>query len=131
MFYGLLKQGAAGMPQHIDLEAAGTFEGPCRFCGEMYDLGGYPGVVHGNTLCHGVIWRIRDVSILSDLDDFEDVAQGNPDVSFYWRETWPILNDCGAETGEIAQVYVYYADIEGRPKIEDGNWPLDAGRTRS
>ena len=28
VFYGLLKQGAAGMPAHIDLDAAGTFGAP-------------------------------------------------------------------------------------------------------
>ena len=130
IFYGLLKQGAKGMPDHIDLEAAGTFEGPCRFRGEMYDLGGYPGVVAGDTLCHGVIWRIEYVSILRALDDFEDVARGHPDASLYWRENWPLLDDRGAETGELAQIYVYCASMKGCPKVDDSNWPLEAGRTR-
>lgn len=119
-----------GMPQHIDLEAAGEFEGPCRFRGEMYDLGGYPGVVAGDTLCRGIIWRMQDVSILRDLDDFEDVAQGNPDASFYWREKWAVLDDSGSETGELAQIYVYVAELDGYSKIEDGDWPLDAGQYR-
>lgn len=130
MFYGLLKRGASGMPDHIDLHATGRFERPCRFRGDMYDLGGYPGVVAGDTLCHGLIWRIEDVSVLAELDAFEDLAQGNPDVSFYWREKWPVLDGAGSDTGETAQIYVYLADLDGCPRILDGNWPLDAGRTR-
>ena len=130
IFYGLLKQGANGMPDHIDLEATGTFEGPCRFRGEMYDLGGYPGVVAGETLCHGVIWRISDTSVLRAMDEFEDVAHGIPDDSLYWREKWPVLDGSGSETGELAQIYVYVAELDGYSKIEDGDWPLNAGQNR-
>ena len=48
VFYGLLKQGAAGAPSDLPLAAAGTFGAPCRFRGAMYDLGGFPGVVAGS-----------------------------------------------------------------------------------
>ncbi|MEO0466323.1 MAG: gamma-glutamylcyclotransferase family protein [Pseudomonadota bacterium] len=130
IFYGLLKQGAAGMPGHIDLETAGTFEHPCRFRAKMYDLGGFPGVVAGDTLCHGVIWRIKDVSVLAELDDFEDVVPGNRERSVYWRDTWPVRDDMGTATGETAQIYVYRASLEDWPRVADGNWPLGKGRSR-
>ncbi|MEM9740100.1 MAG: gamma-glutamylcyclotransferase family protein [Pseudomonadota bacterium] len=130
IFYGLLKQHAAGAPSHINLEEAGRFEAPCQFRGDMYDLGGYPGVVAGDTLCQGVVWRIEDVSILPELDAFEDVVPGNPEASRYWRETWSILDQAGHATGEMAQIYVYYAALEDCPRIANGHWPVSMGRSR-
>lgn len=129
-FYGLLKQGAAGMPAHIDLEAAGAFEGPCRFRGAMYDLGGFPGVIDGETLCIGMLWRVSDVSVIPALDDFEDVVPGDPAASLYLRTKRPLLTEAGAPTGDEAHIYWYNRPVEGCPEITDGNWPLDRGRTR-
>lgn len=130
-FYGLLKQGAAGMPAHIDLEAAGDFKGPCRFRGEMYDLGGFPGVVAGDALCHGVTWRISDLSVLAPLDAFEDLVEDDPAASLYWRSRVPLCDADGSETGEIAHIYLYNQPISGFPRLETGNWPLGQGRTRT
>lgn len=129
-FYGLLKQGAAGMPAHIDLEATGRFEGPCRFRGAMYDLGGFPGLVEGETLCHGVIWRVEDTSVIPALDEFEDVMPENPTASLYIRGKTPLLDVNGAQTGREAHLYWYNRPVDGCPKITDGNWPLERGRTR-
>lgn len=47
-FYGLLKKGAAGMPDHIDLDAGGEFLQAMTMRGTLYDLGGYPGIVDGS-----------------------------------------------------------------------------------
>lgn len=129
-FYGLLKQGASGMPDHIDLEAAGAFEGSCRFRAAMYDLGGFPGVVAGNTLCHGVVWRVGDTSVIAALDEFEDVDPVNPAASLYVRARTPLLDDTGAPTGETAHLYWYNRPVTGYPEITDGNWPLERGRAR-
>ncbi|MEM0985318.1 MAG: gamma-glutamylcyclotransferase family protein [Pseudomonadota bacterium] len=129
-FYGLLKQGAAGMPENIDLEATGAFEGPIRLLGTLHDLGGFPGMVQGETLCHAVIWRISDVSIVPALDDFEDVLPDDPAASLYRRERWPLLDDTATPTGETAHIYVFNQSTAQYPVISDGNWPLDRGRTR-
>lgn len=129
-FYGLLKQGAAGMPAHIDLQAAGRFEGPCRFRGEMYDLGGFPGVVDGEGLCTGMLWRVSDISVVAALDEFEDVVPGAPAASLYLRVKRPLLSEAGTPIGEDAHIYWYNRPVGGCPKITDGNWPLDKGRIR-
>lgn len=131
VFYGLLKQGAAGMPKHIDLEATGIFAGPCRFRGEMFDLGGFPGIVDGKTLCHGVKWRIEDTGVLAALDAFEDVLPDDPARSLYWRGRIALCDESGAETGEIAHIYLYNQPISGYSRIETGNWPLEKGIDRS
>ncbi len=130
-FYGLLKQDASGMPDDIDLDAAGEFLGPCRFLGEMYDLGGFPGVANGKTLCHGVRYRLDDAKLAPALDAFEDVVLNDPKYSLYMRLKIPLLDDTGAVTGEQAWIYWYNQPVAGKPLVKDGNWPLDAGKTRN
>jgi len=128
-FYGLLKQGAAGQPADLPMSSAGVFGAPCRFRGWMVNLGGFPGVVEGSDLCHGVRWEIRDLSIMAALDDFEDVTD-DPNTSLYIRKQIPLLDDSGAETGEIAWVYWYNRPVDGFPSVANANWPLEGGKTR-
>ncbi len=129
VFYGLLKQGAAGQPSDLPLDRAGRFGAPCRFRAHMVDLGGFPGVVAGDGLCHGIRWQIDDTSILPAMDAFEDVTD-DPQTSLYVRKKIPLMTDCGAESGEIAWIYWYNRPADGHPPVADGNWPLDAGKTR-
>lgn len=129
IFYGLLKQGAAGAPDELGLDVAGEFLGPCRFRGTMLDLGGFPGVVAGDTLCHGVRWRVKDAGIVPAMDEFEDVTD-DPATSLYLRRQVPVLDDAGAETSEQAWIYIYNQKTDGFASLSDGNWPLDRGRSR-
>lgn len=129
IFYGLLKQGAAGAPDELGLDVAGEFLGPCRFRGTMLDLGGFPGVVAGETLCYGVRWRVKDASIIPAMDEFEDVTD-DPATSLYLRRQMPVLDDAGAETGEQAWIYIYNQKTDGFVTLSDGNWPLERGRSR-
>lgn len=130
VFYGLLKQGATGMPAHIDLERAGTFLGPCWFRGALYDLGGFPGVVDGDGLCHGVRYRLDDATLIGTLDEFEDVLPDDPVGSLYLRRKVPLLDASGAETGETAWIYWYNQSTARFPRMADDNWPLERGRAR-
>lgn len=130
VFYGLLKQGATGMPAHIDLDQAGAFLGPCRFRGALYDLGGFPGVVQGDGLCHGVRYRLDDAALIGPLDEFEDVLPDDPSASLYQRKTVALCNDAGIETGERAWIYWYNQSVDVFQRMPDDNWPLDRGRTR-
>jgi gamma-glutamylcyclotransferase (GGCT)/AIG2-like uncharacterized protein YtfP len=129
VFYGLLKQGAAGQPADLPLAAAGTFGAPCRFRGRMVDLGGFPGVVAGDVLCHGVRWCLGDVGIVPAMDAFEDVTD-DPATSLYLRVQVALCDDAGEETGETAWIYWYNQDVSACPAVPGGNWPLDAGRIR-
>lgn len=129
IFYGLLKQGAAGAPAGLGLEAAGEFLGPCRFRGTMFDLGGFPGVVPGESLCRGVLWRVKDTSVVAAMDKFEDVTD-DPITSLYLRRRVPVLDDGGGETGDQAWIYLYNQNTDAVPVLADGNWPLESGRSR-
>ena len=129
VFYGLLKQGAAGQPAGLLLGYAGTFGTPCRFRARMVDLGGFPGVIAGDQLCHGIRWKLRDISIMPDMDAFEDVTD-DPATSLYLRKQIPLMDDIGAESGETAWIYWYNRPVDGFTSVADGNWPLEAGKTR-
>lgn len=129
IFYGLLKQGAAGQPADLPLDSAGAFGASCRFRARMVDLGGFPGVVEGGQLCHGIRWKLSDISILSAMDAFEDVTE-DPATSLYLRKQIPLMDDTGAESGETAWIYWYNRPTDGYPPVADGNWPLEAGKTR-
>lgn len=129
IFYGLLKEGAAGAPDALGLEVAGEFLGPCRFRGRMFDLGGFPGVVAGDTLCHGVRWRVKDTAAVPAMDAFEDVTN-DPATSLYLRRRTAVLDEAGRATGEEAWIYVYNQKTDGFAALDDGNWPLDRGRSR-
>nr|WP_083332770.1 gamma-glutamylcyclotransferase family protein [Hyphomonas sp. Mor2] len=130
VFYGLLKQGATGMPAHIDLEKAGAFLGPCWFRGALYDLGGFPGVVDGDGLCHGVRYRLDDASLIEALDEFEDVVPDDPDASLYLRKKVPLIDASGTESGEQAWIYWYNRPTDSFTRLADDDWPLDRGRVR-
>ena len=95
----------------------------------MVDLGGFPGVVEGDDLCRGIRWELQDVSIVAPMDEFEDVTD-DPATSLYIRKRIPLFDDSGNETGEQAWIYWYNQTVEGFPSVADGDWPLDAGRTR-
>ncbi|MEM9667825.1 MAG: gamma-glutamylcyclotransferase family protein [Pseudomonadota bacterium] len=129
VFYGLLKQGASGMPDHIDLDAAGAFLGSCRFAGCMYSLDGFPGVVEGEGLCHGIRYRVDDAKVVAALDAFEDVS-GDPSTSLYIRRQVPLLDDRAQKTGEQAWIYWYNQPVDASQRVESDNWPLEAGRSR-
>ncbi|MFN7056899.1 gamma-glutamylcyclotransferase [Hyphomonas sp.] len=128
-FYGLLKYGAAGGPEHIPLAEAGEWLTPCLFRGRMYDIGGFPGVVAGGGLCHGVLWRIRDTSVVEAMDEYEDVTE-DLETSLYVRRRIPLLDAGGSPTGAEGWIYIYNQATDGLPVIEDGNWSLERGRIR-
>ncbi|MEZ5998279.1 MAG: gamma-glutamylcyclotransferase family protein [Hyphomonas sp.] len=129
MFYGLLKQGAVGQPADLPLATAGVFGAPCRFRGRMVDLGGFPGVVEGDDLCRGIRWQLADTVIVALMDAFEDVTD-DPATSLYIRRRIPLRDDSGQETGETAWIYWYNQPVDRFPAVANGDWPLDAGRTR-
>jgi gamma-glutamylcyclotransferase (GGCT)/AIG2-like uncharacterized protein YtfP len=130
VFYGLLKQGAAGQPADLPLNRAGRFGASCRFRARMVDLGGFPGVLDGDQLCHGIRWQVSDTAIMPAMDAFEDVTD-NPATSLYLRKRIPLLDDTGSESGETAWIYWYNRPADGFPPVADGNWPLEAGKMRT
>ena len=129
-FYGLLKQGAAGMPDHIDLEAAGAFLNDVWVRGALYDLGGFPGVVAGDGLVQGIQYRLDAREIADQLDAFEDVLPDDPKRSLYRRERTALLTANGDPIGKTAWIYIYNQPVDAYGRIDTGVWPLEAGTKR-
>ena len=124
-FYGLLKQGAKGAPQHIDLDAGGEFLGPAKIEGELYDLGDYPGLTSGDGRVEGMLYRLDDVSLLPALDAFEGVVPRDPQASLYTRKQTPLISADRADIGQLVWVYWYNRSTEQAVHLPMGVWPLD------
>ena len=123
-FYGLLKQGANGGPKHINLEAGGAFLGTAFVRGDLYDVGGYPGIVEGNSLVKGVLYRIHDLSLVPRLDEFEDVIEDDEAASLYLRKKRPVVTENAQTTSQTAWVYWFNQAVQEHRKISNGEWPL-------
>jgi hypothetical protein len=125
VFYGLLKLGAAGQPADLPLGTAGAFGAPCRFRGQMVDLGGFPGVVAGNALCHGIRWILDDVSIIGPMDEFEDVTD-DPATSLYIRTRIPLCDDSGNMKPAKPPGFTCTTN---RSRDFSHLWPMETGRS--
>jgi gamma-glutamylcyclotransferase (GGCT)/AIG2-like uncharacterized protein YtfP len=130
-FYGLLKQGACGSPQGLDLVGSGKFLGAARINGRMYDLGGFPGIVKGGPHekgeCHGVLYRLDHSGLAADMDAFEDILLHDHEASLYRREKVIAQTEIGPVS---AWVYIYNQPVREASHVPNGDWPLEAGRTR-
>ena len=129
VFYGLLQPVSESFPHAIDLAGSGAFLGEARIRGDLYDVGGYPGMVAGDGLVCGTLYRIDDPVIVPEIDAFEDIIPGEEAESLYRREQHPVLNADGAPTGQTAWVYVFNKPLAEDPKIESGDW-LKEGEPR-
>ena len=124
VFYGLLKQGAEGAPSHIPFDTAGEFLGPCCFQADMFDAGGYPGVREGEGICHAVLYRLDDPTILPDMDAFEDCDMADPEGSMYQRRRIAYFDGPQGFEDGTAWIYWYAFKHSHFPSLETGIWPL-------
>lgn len=83
----------------------------------MYDLGGFPAVVHGGTSCiRGEVYKVKTLDLLDDLE-------GHP--TFYCREQVPIIGwphhiiTCWMYVYTRGNVLNAERNIT---KVEDGYW---------
>jgi gamma-glutamylcyclotransferase (GGCT)/AIG2-like uncharacterized protein YtfP len=122
--YGTL---LSGLSNHHHMQGA-TCLGPATMQGALFDLGEYPAMrvaveraaPLGTVL--GELYQI-EASQWQRLDDLEEVDPASIENSMYLRvkanATW-----LGTETPQAvrAQVYVYNRSLEGRPRIENGDF---------
>jgi len=107
--YGLLRDGESlghileGLPR----------TGPHTLDGfALYDLGRYPGAVHGPGKLIGELCEIPHEAILTALDEAEGA---HADPPLYLRER--------ARVGEVeAWIYIYDRPVNDAPRIASGDW---------
>lgn len=116
VLYGTLMRGERA---HVDfgLHRKLAFICPCTVRGQLYDLGGYPGLVDGDGIVQGELFVFRNPGVLKSLDKFEDYNPGNTAKSLYIRTRISLLDPPGA-----AWVYLYNKPIRFKGRILSGQW---------
>ena len=112
--YGLLRDGESlghileGLPR----------TGPHTLDGfALYDLGRYPGAVHGPGKLIGELCEIPHEAILTALDEAEGV---HADPPLYLRERVMLR---GGNVGEVeAWIYLYDRPVNDARRIPSGDW---------
>ena len=114
--YGLLRAGESGFAQ---FGLANAFEGlgPCLIPGKLYDLGAYPGLIAGEGRVKGELFRIKDSSVMTKLDAFEDYWPDDLDRSRYERVPLTLVND-----NRQAWVYIWRRSVSNARFIASGDW---------
>jgi len=97
--------------------------------GSLYDLGEFPGLVLGSGVVVAELFKIRDSSVLSRLDKYEEYNPAKPEQSLFQRTILqlpkyrsPIANKLRRNPKIDCWIYVYNQPIEGKRKIEEPSW---------
>ena len=93
--------------------------GPARVPGRLVDVGHYPGLLHGDGLVTGEVYRVSDAQ-LARLDAVEDMVAGDRAASQYWRERVQVRD--GALAGQQVWTYVYNRPVDGLTPIAHGDY---------
>jgi gamma-glutamylcyclotransferase (GGCT)/AIG2-like uncharacterized protein YtfP len=112
--YGTLRRGCDN-PWAAKLHAASHYEGPATIAGSLYRIAHYPGLVEDLTTgpVKGELWRPREFDkLIAQLDDYEGRD--------YQRVNRTVTTPAGEPVS--AWVYLFVASIEGKPRIESGDW---------
>ncbi|MGB1092922.1 MAG: gamma-glutamylcyclotransferase family protein [Oceanobacter sp.] len=121
-----------------ELNQCARFMGTASCLGELFDLGGYPGLVAGkgqgtshnrenSFRVHGELYRIRNAKTLFNiLDDFEGCTPAYPKPWQYRRQVIPIeivetQANIQAETMK-AWAYIYQGSTRLKPRIPSGRF---------
>jgi gamma-glutamylcyclotransferase (GGCT)/AIG2-like uncharacterized protein YtfP len=93
--------------------------GPGRVPGRLVDVGRYPGLLQGDGLVVGEVYRVSD-DHLARLDAVEDMVPGERGASQYWRERVRVRD--GALAGQPVWTYVYNLPVDGLTPIPHGDY---------
>ncbi len=107
--YGTLKRGCSNHAYMDGQAFVGTASTAPAFA--LYDLGGFPGMVHEPASTEGVIgevWAV-DSACLERLDALEGTAEG-----MYGRDAVPLLPPFA---GRGIEAYLYLKGVEGRRRL--------------
>lgn len=115
--YGTLMR-AFGQLERFELEEHLTFQSRCRFRGELYDLGTFPGAVPGSDVIHGELFRLESSSVWRVLDDYEGYVPEQEGTSLFVRRKVSLLEPSSTQVW----IYWYNEDPAGQPRVSSGDW---------
>lgn len=115
--YGTLRR-TFGQLEELGIERHLTFCSRCRFKGEMYDLGAYPGAVPGSDVLHGELFRLEASGGWKSLDEYEGYLPEREAASLFVRREVALQQPSSTR----AWVYWYNRDPTGHSRIPSGDW---------
>ena len=125
--YGTLRRGFC---RHQFLNAPhAQFPSRGTVCGELHDLGAYPGAVpsdQSQSLVTGEVYRLPNPArALQVLDSVEGIVQGSPEHNLYRRELASVTLENGTKVG----TWIYWLNRMHMPKrrILSGEYSKNAG----
>lgn len=101
----------------LDIANELRFIGHCEIKGCLYDLGDYPGLVLGDGMVIGELYRMTDLSIFNMLDTYERFDPNNQRKSLYLRTKVALINP-----DQHAWIYIYNQSVDSAERIESGDW---------
>lgn len=117
VLYGSLMRRLGAM-QGLGVGGQLRFVGPCVITGELFDLGDYPGMRHGDGRVIAELYALLDVDVIDALDEFEHYKASERRESLYLRERVALLEP--PETR--AWIYVYNDVPDASTRIVSGDW---------
>ena len=90
--------------------------------GRLYDIGNYPGVIEDSSghLVKGEIYRLKNLKVLKDLDNYEDFDSKNPTNSLFIRKALIVIDKKGKT--HRAWVYLYNKSMDAKKIIKHGDY---------
>lgn len=113
--YGTLMPGLRLEAEMQGAERLGLAQVP----GRLVDVGRYPGLLHGEGLVAGEVYRVSETQ-LARLDEVEEMVPGDRGASQYWRER--VTVQAGAWAGQPVWTYVYNRPVDGLTPIAHGDY---------
>jgi gamma-glutamylcyclotransferase (GGCT)/AIG2-like uncharacterized protein YtfP len=110
------------MQERLGVDDRLEFERPCKVPGVMYDCGRYPGVVPGDGVVRGELYRMRDAGVLTAIDYYEGYDPTDESSSLFVRRPVDLIEPDGC----TAWVYFYRGEGNGqapnRSRVGSGDW---------
>ena len=117
VLYGSLMRGLGAM-EELGIGDRLRFVGPCIITGELFDLGRFPGMRHGDGQVVAELYALLDVEVIRLLDDFEGYFADRPRESLYLREEIALTSPSDAK----AWTYVYNEVPDAITRVVSGDW---------
>ena len=117
VLYGSLMRGLGAMDE-LGIGNRLRYVGPCTVMGELFDLGRFPGMRHGDGQVIAEIHALLAAEVIEVLDEFEGYSAARPRESLYLREAITLIAPSGVE----AWVYTYNEVPDASMRITSGDW---------